>query len=61
LEDPREEVSNFAKDLVLYSFITSGDNMSSNSFFNYVPKSERLRLGYGEFVRDQLSLDNVDN
>lgn len=44
--NPNPEISKFAKDLVSYAFITSGDNYNKNSIFNLVPNSIRNDIGY---------------
>ena len=54
IEDPNPQVSKLFKDLVVYAFITSGDNATMNSFFQYVPNSYRNEIGYTEYVQQQL-------
>ena len=54
IEDPNEQISKLFKDLVVYAFITTGDNPTMNSFFQYVPNSFRIQMGYRDFMRGQL-------
>ena len=54
LEDTDETVKNFARDLVIYSFYSSGDMSGFSKFFKYVPNSWRLNSGYVDFVRTKL-------
>jgi len=40
LEDSRfPELQQFARDLIIYSFITTGGNGGSNNIFKYIPMS----------------------
>lgn len=54
IEDPNPQISKLFKDLVVYAFITTGDNPTMNSFFQYVPNSYRIQMGYRDFMRGQL-------
>ena len=54
LEDTDETVRKFARDLVVYSFYSSGDMSGFSKFFKYVPNSWRLNSGYVDFVRTKL-------
>lgn len=54
IEDPNPQISKLFKDLVVYAFITTGDNPTMNSFFQYVPNSFRIQMGYRDFMRGQL-------
>lgn len=54
LEDTDETVRKFARDLVIYSFYSSGDMSGFSKFFKYVPNSWRLSSGYVDFVRTKL-------
>lgn len=54
LEDTDETVRKFARDLVIYSFYSSGDMSGFSKFFKYVPNSWRLNSGYVDFVRTKL-------
>ena len=54
IEDPNPQVSKLFKDLVVYAFVTSGDNATMNSFFQYVPNSYRNEIGYTEYIQQQL-------
>lgn len=46
------EVGEFARDLVLYAYLTSGDNFGPNTLFAYVPNSYRESMGYVEYMRN---------
>lgn len=46
------DVREFARDLAIYSFYTSGDAFGRNNFFKYVPNSLRESLGYFDYVRN---------
>ncbi len=48
------EVSTFARDLIYYSFITSGDNAGMNNFFKYLPNKMRRDIGYADYIEHQL-------
>lgn len=54
LEHPNETIRTFARDLIYYAFITSGDNTNMNSFFKYVPNSWRIESGYSAYMENQL-------
>lgn len=54
LEHDKPEVKRLAEDLILYAFVTSGDNSNANSFFNYVPNSWRIDSGYVNFTNNRL-------
>lgn len=47
-----QEIRDFAKDLVLYAFYTSGDAFGKNNIFRYVPNSIREEIGYFDYIRD---------
>lgn len=51
LESDYEEVRTFARDLVIYSMMTSGDSFGRNNIFRYVPNSFRESCGYFDFIR----------
>lgn len=59
IDDPEPQVSKLFKDLVIYAFITSGDNPTMNSFFQYVPNSYRKSIGYTDYI--QTKLDELSN
>lgn len=59
IDDPEPKVSQLFKDLVVYAFITSGDNPTMNSFFQYVPNSYRISMGYTDYI--QTKLDELSN
>ena len=54
IEDPNPQVSKLFKDLAVYAFITTGDNPTMNSFFQYLPNSYRKQIGYSQFIKQQL-------
>ena len=47
-----QEIRDFAKDLALYAFYTSGDTFGKNNIFRYVPNSIREEIGYFDYIRD---------
>lgn len=47
-----QEIRDFAKDLALYAFYTSGDAFGNNNIFRYVPNSIREEIGYFDYIRD---------
>lgn len=58
-------IRNFARDLVIYSFFTSGDAFGRNNIFKYVPESFRESCGYYDYIRKLESepstiLDKID-
>ena len=59
IEDPNPQISKLFKDLAVYAFITSGDNSVMNSFFQYLPNSYRVSMGYRDFMRN--ALDQFSN
>lgn len=59
IDDPEPQVSKLFKDLILYAFLTSGDNPAMNSFFQYVPNSYRKEMGYTDYIQDKL--DQLSN
>lgn len=61
LNSPHEDISKFAKDLVVYAFFTSGDNFNKNSFFNLVPTWYRKEMGYADAVESAIDMLNQDN
>lgn len=59
IDDPEPRVSQLFKDLVVYAFLTSGDNPTMNSFFQYVPNSYKMSMGYTDHI--QTKLDELSN
>ncbi len=59
IDDPEPRVSQLFKDLVVYAFLTSGDNSTMNSFFQYVPNSYKISMGYTDHI--QTKLDELSN
>lgn len=49
-----EYIRNFARDLVVYAFITSGDTQGFTKMFKYVPASWRKKSGYASFINRKL-------
>lgn len=49
-----EYIRNFARDLVVYAFITSGDTQGFTKMFKYVPESWRKKSGYANFINRKL-------
>lgn len=47
-----QEIRDFAKDLALYAFYTSGDAFGKNNIFRYVPNSIREEIGYFDYIRN---------
>lgn len=52
LDSDYQEIRDFAKDLALYAFYTSGDAFGKNNIFRYVPNSIREEIGYFDYIRD---------
>lgn len=66
LDHPDEKIKNFARDLVVYAFYTSGEMSGMTKLFKYVPPSWRMSSGYGDYfktVRDNpgLQQDQIDD
>ena len=59
IDDLEPRVSQLFKDLVVYAFLTSGDNPTMNSFFQYVPNSYKISMGYTDHI--QTKLDELSN
>lgn len=59
IDDPEPRVSQLFKDLVVYAFLTSGDNPTMNSFFQHVPNSYKISMGYTDYI--QTKLDELSN
>lgn len=59
-----EYIRDFARDLVVYAFITSGDTQGFTKMFKYVPASWRKKSGYADFINRELvqlnSIPTVD-
>lgn len=58
LNSPHPEIAKFAKDLVVYSFMSSGDNYNKNSFFNLVPNYYRKEIGYTSAIDNSIDMLN---
>ena len=50
-----EYVRQFAEDLAVYAYLTSYDNPGVNSFFNLVPLSWKIKVGYVDIMKQALS------
>jgi hypothetical protein len=48
-------VSSFARDLIYYAFITSGDNPGMNTFFKYLPNKIKQEIGYADFIEQKMA------
>ena len=64
LRDPDVNVQNFAKDLIIYAFLSTGEYSGWNKLFKYVPESWRTgQIGdipndmnsFADYIRKQLS------
>lgn len=51
-------ISDFAKKLVAYAFVTSYDNRTPNSFYQLVPLPYKKQIGYIDAISDMLSMLN---
>lgn len=60
LNYPDEKIQTFARDLIVYSFYTSGEMSGNTKLFKYVPASWRLSSGYSDFF-DQNVRNNKDD
>lgn len=54
IEDPNPQISKLFKDLAIYAFIIGGDNPVMNGFFQYLPNSYRIAMGYRDYMRNVL-------
>lgn len=59
IEDPNPQISKLFKDLAIYAFIIGGDNPVMNGFFQYLPNSYRITMGYRDYMRN--ALDQYSN
>ena len=50
-----EYIRQFAEDLAVYAYLTSYDNPGVNSFFNLVPLSWKIKVGYTDQMKQALS------
>ena len=53
-DNKHEKLKEFAEDLVIYAFVTSGDQGGFTKFFKQVPFSWRKESGYGDFIDQKL-------
>lgn len=53
-DDKHPLLKEFAEDLVVYSFVTSGDQGGFTKFFKQVPFSWRKESGYADFIQRKL-------
>jgi hypothetical protein len=51
-DNKHPDIQEFARDLVVYAFITSGDKNDHGGFFNCVPNSWRIESGYSDYMQD---------
>ena len=60
LNYPDEKIQTFARDLIVYSFYTSGEMSGTTKLFKYVPPSWRLSSGYSDFFDQQVRRNKDD-
>lgn len=53
--EAQKTIREFARDLIVYAFITSGDRGGFTKMFKYVPVSWREESGYGQYIHDKLA------
>lgn len=53
-DEDHPEIKKFAEDLVVYAFVTSGDQGGFTKFFKQVPYSWRKESGYADFITRKL-------
>lgn len=62
IDDSDPQISKLFKDLVVYAFLTSADNPGMNTFFQFVPNSYRIQIGYTDYIQNTLNqLSNTSN
>ena len=54
-DNAHPDVQEFARDLVVYAFITSGDQQGFTKIFKYVPASWREESGYAEYIQNKIN------
>lgn len=54
LNSEDEYVRQFAEDLAVYGYLTSYDNPGVNNFFNFVPLSWKIKVGYTDQMKQAL-------
>lgn len=54
-----QELKNFARDLVVYAWLTSGEKSGFNRFFKYVPNSWKIKSGFVGHVEFWLNKFNT--
>lgn len=55
-----QELKNFARDLVVYTWLTSGEKSGFNRFFKYVPNSWKIKSGFVGHVEFWLNKFNTN-
>lgn len=55
-----QELQNFARDLVVYAWLTSGEKSGFNRFFKYVPNSWKINSGFVGHVEFWLNMFNTN-
>lgn len=60
-KDVEKTVRDFARDLIVYGFITSGDRGGFTKIFKYVPVSWREESGYGDYIQSKLLEYSIGN
>ena len=53
-DDQHPELKEFARDLIVYAFLTASDNGGNKDLFKYVPNSWKFESGYAEYMKDVL-------
>lgn len=60
LSYPDEKIQKFARDLIVYSFYTSGEMSGNTKLFKYVPASWRLSSGYSDFFDQNVRRNKIN-
>lgn len=55
-----QELKNFARDLVVYAWLTSGEKSGFNRFFKYVPNSWKIKSGFVGHIEFWLNKFNIN-
>lgn len=55
-----QELKTFARDLVVYAWLTSGEKSGFNRFFKYVPNSWKIKSGFVGHVEFWLNIFNMN-
>lgn len=60
-KEVQQTIRDFARDLIVYAFVTSGDKGGFTKMFKYVPTSWRESSGYGNFIQNKLLEYQIGN